>query len=141
MKDTKLEQKRIEAEINGLTNEKDRILKAIINENLSKEDCHSLLEKTKTDIANKEIYLNELKIDLNDIVDCIQYCKHIVTNIADLWKKSDINSKQRFQNLIFPHKISFDGKNFGNTDIALIFNVFHENKTEESKLAPRAGRC
>ena len=48
MKDTKLEQKRIEAEINGLTNEKDRILKAIINENLSKEDCRSLLEKTKT---------------------------------------------------------------------------------------------
>ncbi|GAI30244.1 unnamed protein product, partial [marine sediment metagenome] len=70
MKDTKLEQKRIEAEINGLTKEKDRILKAIINENLSKEDCRSLLEKTKTDIANKEIYLNELKIDLNDIVDC-----------------------------------------------------------------------
>jgi hypothetical protein len=44
----------------------------------------------------KQIELNEYKIDIDDSEACINFCEYFISNIADLWRDTNLDLKQRF---------------------------------------------
>ena len=45
----------------------------------------------------------------------------------------------RFQNQVFPRKITFDGEKFGTTDLSLIYKLNQENGANKSNLVRLVG--
>jgi len=98
------------------------------------------IKKVNSDILVKQIELNENKIEVDDSESCINFCKYFISNIADLWRESDLNLKQRFQKLIFPEKVLYKKGRFRTTKIALIFKVFDEKSSPNYCQAPPIGK-
>jgi hypothetical protein len=66
------------------------------------------------------------------------YCFRFITSAVDTWMESDYLTRVRFQKMIFKEKIPFDGKEFGNTHLALVYRLIKESTGEKSALvAPR----
>ncbi len=101
------EVKRLEKEMQELKVKKERINELAIQKTFDHKTYQEEFQKVNNDILVKQIELNEYKIDLDDSETCINFCKYFISNIADLWRESDLDLKQRFQKLIFPEKVLY----------------------------------
>ena len=89
----------------------------------------------------KQLELNENLIELNDVEACLNYCKFFLSNIANLWVNVDLNLKQRFQTLIFPEFIYYNGETFRTTATALISKQLQSKSFTGLRLgSPSRGR-
>ena len=94
------------------------------------------------EITVKKVEPTEAGAELNDIEECLGYCKYFLANIADLLENADHNLKQRFQSLIFPDKIYYENGTFRTTATALIIKQLQcetsrENWRPQRDLNPR----
>ena len=132
--------KRLEKELKELKNKKERIKELVIKGTFDDKDYKEESQKANNDILVKQIELNEYKIDLDDSEICINFCKHFISNIADLWRNADLDLKQRFQKLIFPEKLLYKKGEFRTTKIAFIFKHLKEKSSQDYCLAPQTER-
>ena len=133
------EQKRMERELDSLKQKKDRIFDLLLKKTIDDETYKFKMEEIAVEITTKEIELNEIKIDLNDVESCINYCKFFLSNIARLWHDSPLDLRQRFQNLIFPEGIAFDGENFRTAVTANIFRHLQPERVQKYSLVAPTG--
>ena len=131
---SKLEKKLAELESKRKTID-ELIIKGTFDENSYRRNVKGVEEETMV----VKIELNEASIELNDVESCLNYCRFFLSNCASLWIGGELDLKQRFQNLIFPQGICYDGKAFGTTPLAFIFKYLQQLPTKELHLAPRAG--
>ena len=92
----------------------------------------------KGEMLTTQMDLSDAKTEINDI-ERILYCKHFLSNVADLWAASDHNLKQRFQTLIFLEKIYYEDNTFRTPVTALISKYLHSKNRLESYLVPPRG--
>ena len=130
---------RLQNKLRELEIERKRIDELIIKGTFDDNAYTRNMERIEEEVMLVKIEFNDANIELNDVGGCINYCKFFLSNCASLWVEAELNLKQRFQNLIFPQGICYDGKAFGTTPLAFIFNYLHQLPTEELHLAPRAG--
>jgi hypothetical protein len=127
--------KRIES-ASGKTKPIDELM---INGTFNEETYKRKAADLKNQILVKQIELNEVKIDLNDVEACLNYCKFFVSNLALLWASSEVDLKQRFQSLVFPDKIYYEKGTFRTTRTALIFKQLAAKSPEELQLVAPTG--
>ena len=130
---------KLEKRLKELLKERDRIEELMIKSIFDDKTYKRKAEEVNTEITVKKVELNEVRIELNDIESCLNYCKFFLANIADLWVNGDLNLKQRFQILIFPDKIYYKGETFGTTQIALIFKQLQIKGLSKSYLVAPTG--
>lgn len=87
----------------------------------------------------KEIRINELSTESNDVSGMIKYCKYFMSNLSELWINAGIDLKQRLQKLIFPEGILLDGKKVRTTVTNIIFGCLHDINTQNYNLVSRRG--
>jgi len=133
------EQCRLEKELKALEEKRDIIDELLIKGAFDEDTYKRKSEESKNEILVRRIELNEEKIELNDIEACINYCKFFLANIADLWANADLALKQRFQILIFPDKIYYEGESFKTARTALIFKELQTKNLAEYSLASLTG--
>ncbi len=133
------EQHRLETAINELEARKQRIDDLMIRNTFDEETYRDQVSKIRQELMVRRLELNELTIDQNNLEACLNYCNAFLENPAKLWANADINTKQRFQNLVFPRGITFKAGVIETSAISPIFKLFQEKNGDESKLAPRAG--
>jgi site-specific DNA recombinase len=133
------EQCRLEKELKALEEKRDKIEELLIEGTFDEDTYKRKSEELKNEILVKRIELNEEKIELNDIEACLNYCKFFLANIADLWANADLALKQRFQILIFPEEIYYEGESFKTARTALIFKELQEKNLAEYSLASPTG--
>jgi ssDNA-binding Zn-finger/Zn-ribbon topoisomerase 1 len=130
----------LEKELKGLQEKKKKIEDLLIAGSFDAETYKTRSEEIQSEMMLKKLALNEQIIECNDIESCLNYCKYFLSNIADLWQNADLSLKQRFQSLIFPEGLYFDGKKFETTKIAYIFKQFQENTFQMNRLGSVARR-
>ncbi|MBL8012659.1 MAG: recombinase zinc beta ribbon domain-containing protein [Candidatus Omnitrophica bacterium] len=133
------EELRVEKELKALQEKQNRIDKLMIEGTFSEEAYKRNSEDLKNQILMKQIELNEVKIDLNDVEACLNYCKFFVSNLAQLWASSEVDLRQRFQSLVFPDKIYYEKGTFRTTGTALIFKQLAAKSPEELNLVAPTG--
>ena len=114
----------------------DLVIEGVFNEDIYKKN----VERVEEDMMLVKIELNEAKIKPSDVESCLNYCNYFLLNCVSLWVGAELDLRQRFQSLIFPQGISYDGKVFGTTPLAFIFKYLQQLPTKELHLAPHRGR-
>ncbi len=132
------EKRRLESEIQGL-GEKIKTLDGLLSKGLDLEDYKRNIDQIKNDIMAKRIALSDLKVDESDFSECVQYCKLFLANTAKLWEEGNLTQRQRFQNLIFPTGITFDGETIRTKETALIYAHFQAKTKAEYHLVALRG--
>ncbi len=139
--DSLREKSKLEKKLGELESKRKTIDNLIIEEVFDKDTYRRNVEAVEEEIIVVNIELNEANIELNDIESCLNYCRFFLSNCASLWVGAELDLRQRFQNLILPEGISYDGKVFGTARLAFIFRHLQQLSTKELHLAPRTGRC
>ncbi len=99
---------KIEQDLKSLKEEQNKLEELVMKGTFNDKTYKRRSEDLENKILVKQVELNEVKIELNDIEGCLNYCKHFISNLAKLWANADVNLKQRFQSLIFPDKIYYE---------------------------------
>ena len=128
-----------EKELKKLREKQDKIDELIIQGIFNEKTYKRKTDDIKGEILTTQMNLNDAKTEINDIEGCLLYCKHFLSNLANLWAASDHNLKQRFQTLIFPEEIFCEDKTFRTTATALIFKYLRSKNRLESYLVPPRG--
>ncbi len=90
-------------------------------------------------ISTTQMNSYDAKAEINNIEDCLLYCKHFLSNLADLWLAADHNLKQRLQVLIFPERTYYENKVIRTVATALIFGYLRSKNRLKSYLVPPRG--
>lgn len=92
-------------------------------------------------LADKKSLLQDKQIEEFSMDTALDYCFRFVRDSAKTWVGLADRPEQRarFQNMIFPEKVDFDGKKFGTKKIALVYKLNQENGSNKSKLVTPTG--
>lgn len=70
----------------------------------------------------------------------IEYAKHFITDLPRQWFDLGIESKRRFQKLVFPEGLPYLGNGkFGTAKISVIFEINQQLQNKKSNLVGPAG--
>ncbi len=133
------EEYRLEKELKALEEKKDRLDELIIKGTFDEATYKRKIEDINNDIIVKRTELNETKIELNDVGSCLNYCKAFMGNIANLWANAGLDLRQRFQSLVFPEGIAFDGEKFGTARFSPIFEQLQMKHASKTSLIELTG--
>jgi site-specific DNA recombinase len=111
------------------------IRKGTVDEKFGKE----LIDSTDNEIASKQITMRENNIDKLDIESAVIYASNFISDLPRIWTDLDVDTKKRFQKLIFPEGISFDKKlGFGTAKLGLIYELIGKLESKEANfVVPR----
>jgi site-specific DNA recombinase len=98
-------------------------------------------------ILNNKVYqkqrlLEDSHIEEFDMEEALNHCFNFVRETSKTWvrlKKSNYAHTMRFQNQIFPKKITFDGKKFGTDTLSLVYKMNQQSGANKSKLVTPPG--
>jgi site-specific DNA recombinase len=134
------EKEKLIRKINILNERKNKLIDFLIDGTVTKEERRIKSNEISEQVDNLQREYNSIISENLNIDDCIEFCRRLFANPHELWEKSDIETKQRFQQFIFPNGIEYKKDSFVGTPVtALIFNVLQENQAKESFHTPRAG--
>ena len=129
------EKKRINREISKLKEKRSKADDLVLKGDLDANNYKRLMADIDADLFELEFNLVETETELSDLGNCVKYCKNILIRPADVWQKSDIDIKSRFQRLVFPKGLEYLNGFFGTKEMSLIFNVLQNKNVEISTLA------
>lgn len=133
------EEYRIEKDLKSLQDRKIRLDELMIKGTIDEETYKEKIVAVKNEIQLKEIEFSEARIELHDVAAKLSYCKSFLTNVANLWANAGLDPKQRFQNLIFPDKIFYEGGIFRTTATSPIFRQLQQISPSKSQLVAPGG--
>ncbi len=87
-------------------------------------------------IREKKLLLEEKEIEEFNMESALNFCFEFVRNSADTWKSLEKypEFRARFQKIVFPENILFDGEKFGNTKLALVYKLKESYSADSSNL-------
>ncbi len=139
MANQKQERNKVQKQLIASEQKKQRIFDLLLDDAIDKTMFQEQKEKIENEIREKGTKLDDLSTNPDDAYHCINYCHHALKNLPKLWVDGDIKVRQRFQQIIFPENISFNGEFIGTEEMSRLFNVLADKNANESNLAPRVG--
>ena len=74
-----------------------------------------------------------------DVEGILEYARYVLFNASPLWIELDHIRKHRFQEVLFPDGITFDGKSFGTPSSGTVFNYLEEIVDKKEELVTPTG--
>jgi site-specific DNA recombinase len=106
-----------------------------IDQNTYNEEKHKLEEQ----LTLLGMELRDAQASEADIEGVLTFAETVMTNAARMWMEFSLDQKQRFQRVLFPQGVTFDGEKFQTTVTCPVFNGFGESGDEKSRLATLTG--
>lgn len=131
--------KKLRKEIDALDDKLIRIEELVINGTFDNKTYKRKHQEIDNEKMIKQLQIDEMNIEINDVSKVVSYCKYFLLNLSELWINADITLKQRFQKLIFPKGIIFDGKKVRTAVTNTIFGCLHNINTQKVKMVSRRG--
>jgi site-specific DNA recombinase len=92
-------------------------------------------DRLREDIALAEMDCGDAKLEELDVLGVLAFAEHALTNASRLWLDASLDQKQRFQSVMFPDGLRFDGEEFGTAVTCLAFSQLLESKVAENSVA------
>ena len=104
----------LQARIEKLKERKNRLDDAyIFDRTIDDETYQSQVSRLREDQVMAEIELNDAKVEELDVETLLNFTLHAVGDPSSFWIDGDLDQKQRFQAVMFPSGLTFNGKEFG----------------------------
>ena len=95
---------------------------------------HNVIDELKIEIAVKEGLVAEKKLDEIDIKTLLNWCRFYLANIDRAWLDASVEGKHKIMCSIWPDGLSWDGKEFSNTQLGLAYKAKQLPKRELSAM-------
>jgi site-specific DNA recombinase len=94
-----------------------------------------------TQVQAKKLLLEEKRIEEFSMEEALNYCFEFVRDSGKTWTEFENEPayRLRFQNMIFPEKVSFDGKKFGTKKTALVYKLNEASDADLTNLVRPLG--
>ena len=130
---------RVEQELKELEAKKNRIDELMIKGVFDEETYRKRSDEFKAEIMSKKIELGDARIELNDVEACVSYCTFLLGNIANIWANAPLDLRQRFQLMMFPEAVAFDGEFFRTTAISPVIKEIEAVVSKKYEMASPCG--
>ncbi|MDC0449057.1 recombinase family protein [bacterium] len=91
-------------------------------------------EELKNKIVVKKVQISESSMEKLDIDTICDFANHFLNNIAQTWRKADLATKQRLQEIIFPEGVQYCFPGFRTTVLSCLFNVLMDYDASDERL-------
>ena len=123
-----------------LKQKKDRLNDAFIDQrSIDQETYNERLGQLREEIAHAEQTRTEAEVEEIDVDTLIDFAIDVLGGASSFWRECSADQKQRFQSILFPEGVRFDGESCGTAVTCLAFNVLPTNSANNSSLASRTG--
>ena len=110
-------------------------IRNVISDNLTKE----ILCENEQTISEKELQLHEYTDTKEEVMRVVKHSIGILEDLSSAWLRVNLDIKKRFQKLIFPEGLPFDGKEFGTAKLAYCIAKKDELTSQKFDLVPPVG--
>lgn len=108
--------------IDDIAERKNRLTQVYVYERgLDKETYQDQLSRLREESLLAEMELNEAKVEELDVEAVVNYGVNAISDASQFWRDGSVDQKQRFQRILFPEGLTFDGENFGTAATCLAF--------------------
>ncbi len=130
----------IQSRVDELKSKRQRVIDAFLHERSIDQSTY----KEQVNLLNEEITLAELeihdsKLEELDLEAALNFATNALGNAAAFWIQCSANQKQRFQKVLFPNGLVFDGESYRTAETCLVFSYLREISEGNSSLASRTG--
>jgi site-specific DNA recombinase len=126
--------------VKALKAKKQRVIDAFLHERLIDGSTY----QEQLDLVNEQIALVDLeiydtKLEELDLETALNFATSTLSNAALFWTQCSADQKQRFQTILFPDGLVFDGENYRTATTCLAFSYLRDISAVDSSLASRTG--
>ncbi len=129
------DERRIKNYIKELESKKRKARDLVLNGRFSHTDYAEVSVEVSRALTELTTELEELRVDVSGIDDCIDHCCEMLRRPDQLWLNAELAVRQRFQKFVFPDGITYFSGTFGTASTSIIFNVLRESSAKKSNLA------
>ena len=130
----------LESRVHSLKLKRQRVIDGFLHERSIDKPTY----KEQLDLLNEEIVLPELevyetKLEELDIEASLNFATSALSNAAMFWPQCSAKQKQRFQRVLFPDGLIFDGESYRTATTCLAFSYLRDLSGKDSRLASSTG--
>ena|GEM_PF-5592563 len=131
----------VRRQIKGLEEERQKVFNAHRDGLYTPEEFLEQKDRINRLIAQKMSLLEEKHVEEFDMDQALDFCFRFVRNTAKTWTELSSAPEQqiRFQNHLFPEKLTFDGERFGTAKLTPIYELNQQSGADSSKLVTPRG--
>lgn len=132
--------KLLEKRLQGLQGKRDKLVKAhVYKESIGPEDFQrqsSLLDDEMTEVRTQ---LHEVTRTDHDVERIMDFAEEVLVHGRQLWERYGLDQRQRFQQLVFPEGLEFDGGNYRTAPTCSMFTYLRQIGAAKDHLASPTG--
>ncbi|MGE5541350.1 MAG: recombinase family protein [Bacillota bacterium] len=135
------ENEKVRREISDLEDERQRVFDAQRSGVYTNEEFLQQKDRINKIINQKKFLLEEKQIEEFNMEEALDYCFRFVGDSSRTWIElgEDPSFRLRFQNQLFPEKLTYDGQKFGTTKTSLIYELSQPCNDDSTKLVTPRG--
>jgi site-specific DNA recombinase len=119
---------------------KQRLVEAHVYRRTIGEDIfQEQLDLLKAEEAEVCLEVRAASLDEIDVEDLLSYANDVLTDAAGFWLRVSVDQKKRFQSILFPGGVCFDGTSFGTPATCLVLSYLRDVSAQNVSLASRTG--
>jgi hypothetical protein len=131
--------KTLDSRVDALKAKRQRVVDAFLHERLiDKSTYQEQLDLLNEQIALVELEIYDTKLESLDLEAALNFATNALSNAALFWTQCSADQKQRFQRVLFPEGLVFDGESYRTATTCLAFSYLRDISDENSSLASRS---
>ncbi len=112
VKNTKNSLTKLNKDLSDVQNKKDKLLDIYIDGKIQEKDYLFKSEKLDSEEEYIKQCIAQTSLPDNDFEKCVNYVFNSLENLEKLWLESDLDTKQRLQQLVFPKGLVYENGSF-----------------------------
>lgn len=134
--DTKNRNIKLNNDLKSAKEKKDRVVDFYLEGKLTDDIYNSKLAKIEDEIQHIKLCLSESELPKDDFDKCVNTVFKALENIEKVWESSDLDTKQRLQQLIFPKGLVYENNGFRTGQNSIFFTKKGGSVPPDFKMVP-----
>ena len=130
----------IERKLRELRSNRDKLEQAhVYQRTIDSETYQRMRTALLSDITLTEMELRESLLDVIDAGEVIEFALNVLVNASNLWKTASLDTKQRFQQVLFPEGAEYADGDYRISATCMLFNGLEPNEEGKAELVALPG--
>jgi site-specific DNA recombinase len=130
----------LERKLEQIADKKNRLVSAFLYEKkIDKATYEEQLDLLRQAAALAEMELHDAKLEEFDVEGVLEFANRVMSDLSRFWLQASLEQKIRFQKVLFPKGLKYDGEKFGTAPTCYAFSYLREISSANSSLASRTG--
>ncbi len=132
--------RKLQRRIQDLETREEELVSAHLHKGNLPEDTYSrMMGKLHQELAEARLAVHDASGAELDVETMLGFAETLLLDAPKLWKTFDLGQKQRFQKILFPEGLSFDGGSFGTAATSPVFSYLRHLSANEEGVVARTG--